>query len=267
MQRSPEHPALEWEWDLASYRTDVAAVMEWTLHQFQGAPVTLCGHSLGGLLAIAETLKRGSRHVQGLVCIATPTDLSKTSRRLRVAAKALLRVLPQLERRGVSWRQLPMNRFFQLYDHLFFSLKPGLGTLLPFLARWDKHHWLMPMWDPAHMSIPSVRRMLTWTFPEPMGVVAQLARAVETGECRLGEASPDLNQHIASLDIPVLSVAGMDDFIAPPETSDAFYEQLTSPALRLTLARTHHVDITAGLPAQQILRSMRDWLWKFSSEC
>lgn len=267
VQWSGAPPAdLEYGWDVDDYFFgDMDAALRWVRDRHRMERVVLCGHSLGGILSMVRSLRSGPREVAALVMLGAPLELTRAAKRVRLASFAVLRARTLAQALRIPWKRLPMAAFFRALDRVFHGTRPGLGSLLPFLVRHDRHQLVSRLWNPHSTERTMVRELLQRMDCEPMGVVCQLAAWATRGGLRLGEV--DYLERLGQLAVPSLGVWGDEDLLAPMETGDCLYAEV-DPAehQRLLLSHTNHIDLTAGKPIVPIIDSMLQLLERVSEE-
>lgn len=250
-------------WGLDDYfLRDIPAAIEAIEARHPGEQRILCGHSMGGAMAIATALRLHQEQVAAVVSIAAPLDPAKMGRRIRLSALAALRAKPLLERSRL--RKLPMQHFFSMMERLYYARGPKIGRLLPYTTPYDRIQAVPRLWHPAHIDEDTLRSILSDSFAEPMQVVWDLGRWIKDRALWFGHpAAVDYAKLFYRLTVPVIAAWGEDDFLAPPACGKQFQERIRSQSQRfLSLPLAHHVDITAGRPARQILTQIEQLLQK-----
>lgn len=258
-QRETMVEALREGWNTDAYSLfDVPAAMALIRERHPGMPMILCGHSMGGVIAVATAIRLRQEGIAGVVSIAAPLDPAQVGKRLLIAGKNFLRVWPILKRTRVPFHALPMSRFFSLMDSVYYSRQPKLGRLLPHVTPRDPMQVVPRLWHPEHIDESIVSTILQNSYHEPLGVVLEWCEWMKAGSIMIGHpAAVDYTKLFHRLTIPVVAAWGEDDFLAPPRVGGHFQRSVRSNwSSFLSLPRTHHIDITAGSPAQLIVHDV-----------
>lgn len=255
LQIPPLPDDIAFAWDTNSYLDgDIPAAMAHIQSQHDGCPLILCGHSLGGILAVITAI-RHSEQVAALVPIAAPLDPCKIGAQLRWSGRilaSLYRLLPPIQS---LCQHIPTDLFFRTLDSLYFRMKPNLHDLLPLLMRCDTRQIWPQIWNPALTRREVVRELLQHASAETMGVILDLSRWAKHRVLDFGK--PNLTDYIPlfpQIRQPVFAVWGQDDILAPPSSGETFFHSINSHHRQcLILPHSRHIDLTAGSPTQNII--------------
>lgn len=250
--QSKPYPAdFDYGWDTSSFfQYDIPAALQLLEELHPDQPAVLCGHSMGGVLSVATTLRVPER-IAGLVLLAAPLNAKNIGLHIRYAgllAAGLHHKVPLL---GKRWKTLPMRGFFKFLDGAYHKVRPGMSTILPLLLRYDQKQVWPQIWHPKLTSEEVVREMLQTSYPETMGVVKDIMRWSATGRIEIGRPQPmNYTAHFHRITQPVVAAWGERDILALPHTGDDFLRTIRSRfQQRIVLPDTRHIDITAGEPS------------------
>lgn len=250
-------------WDVDAYfMYDVPAALHCIQELHPGQECVLCGHSMGGIFAAATAIRCHEEQIAAVVAISAPFDPLHIGERLRVPARALLRMFPILKKMKTPWHTLPMEHFFAWMNRIYYTGLPKLGRLLPYVTPLDPLQMIPRLWHPKHIDDATVSRILRQSYPEPMEVVMDWARWIETGSILLGKPyAVDYTHLYHRLSVPIVAAWGEDDFLASPAVGNAFRRSVRSKwRVFIDLPQAHHIDITAGTPSKSILDAIRRML-------
>jgi pimeloyl-ACP methyl ester carboxylesterase len=252
--------SIHYDWDINDYfEYDLEAGIQGIRERHHGEKVILCGHSMGGSLAVARTIAYGES--AALVMLGAPLDLSKSAFRVKVVSHLFRQLVKMTKQVGLEWYQLPMSEFFQLFDHLFHSTRPSLASLLPFLVRYDKFQVISRLWNPHSTDKKTIRLLLQIMDSESVRVAFQLADWLRRRGLFLGRPEVDYLQKLDQISVPTVGAWGTEDRLAPFCTSQLLYEVLQGEEhQKLILQQTNHIDLTAGKPAQEIILAIKKML-------
>jgi pimeloyl-ACP methyl ester carboxylesterase len=174
-------------------RYDVPAVLELVRSRHGGAKVLWLGHSLGGLVALAAADEATQAQLAGLITIGSPVYFSSLEARTRIA--------------------LTLGRFFSYPRRIHLDVLARLS--LPF-ATWAPARLTEGMLNAANVDA-AVRRLSLAQMISPIshGVLLQLNDWVSNDVLRSFDRSVDYRERIARLTVPLLTVGGAVDRLAP----------------------------------------------------
>ncbi len=212
-----------------------------------GRPIVLAGYCMGGLLTIAEAIRRPEA-ISALVLLATPWDFHAAGADRGNSIASLYRSCrPFLH----AWGELPVD----IIQALFTAHDPMVS-----LAKFRRFSTLAPDSDAAQAFV-ALEDWLNDGVALPIRVADEAlldwygANATGRGVWRVGDDVVDP----AALSMPTLVVVPGADRIVPPASAAALVPHLAR-GHRLDLA-LGHIGMVVGRRAQaELWRPMADWI-------
>lgn len=221
---------------------DIVPIVERVVEQ-SGHPVTLIGHSLGGILSCLAAATHPEQ-VAAVVALASPLKIAvdqpliRLGARLWVACAEAEPFRPFAEGKAMS-RALMSGR--RLIDR--FSLPPRVRSSLPGSMEPE----LQAEFDESNMKEPA--------FPGLLRDLSRLAlgRSLEGFE---------IMETMAKVRAPVLCVAADRDELAPVEAVEGLYDALTNAEKEWLLVEgLGHTDVILGQEApNRVWKKVLEWL-------
>jgi pimeloyl-ACP methyl ester carboxylesterase len=172
---------------------DVPAVLKLVRGRSDGAKAIWVGHSMGGLIALAACDEPTQEQLQGLITLGSPVFLNTLDARTRIALRlGLLFALPH---------RIHLNALARLAVP-FAGLAPAALT--------------EGMISAANVD-PAVRRRALAHMVAPIwhGVLTQFADWIRNDVFRSRDGKIDYRERIAHLRVPLLTIGGSVDKLAP----------------------------------------------------
>ena len=172
---------------------DVPAVLELARRRSGGAKVLWVGHSLGGLVALCAATPDVQESMKGLVTLGSPVFFSDLQPRTRFA--------------------LALGRFFSYPRRIHLDTLARLALPVAGLA---PRYLTEGMINAANVDGMTQRRSLALMIsPIWRGVIQQMSDWVTNDVLRSLDRGVDYRERIAKLAIPLLTVGGAADKLAP----------------------------------------------------
>ncbi|MDH5411956.1 MAG: alpha/beta fold hydrolase [Alphaproteobacteria bacterium] len=215
--------------------------------EMTGAPVTVAGYCMGGLLALGLARLRAER-MKGLILLATPWDFHAGD---GARARSLAATLPLLEPQLSLFGALPVDSL----QMLFAGLDP-FGIQRKFEAFADL--------DPDGERAAQFVALEDW-LNDGVPLAAPVARECIGGW--YGDNAPSRNRWIVAgrpvrpdlLDIPSIALIPSRDRIVPPESAGALADAI--PACRRVDVEAGHIGMVVGSGMEQAVWTvLRDWI-------
>jgi pimeloyl-ACP methyl ester carboxylesterase len=174
---------------------DVPAVLKLVRSRANGAKAIWVGHSMGGLIALAASDEPTQEQLQGLITLGSPVFLSTLDARTRIA--------------------LRLGLFFAVANRIHLNALARLAVPFAGLAP--------PSLMAGMISAPNVdaairRRALTHMIaPIWHGVLTQFADWIRNDVFRSRDGKVDYRERIARLHVPLLTIGGSADRLAPKD--------------------------------------------------
>lgn len=206
---------------------DLPALVDEVCRRTGAKQVVWVGHSLGGAVALAAASTSLKGRLAALVTVGTPIFFPFPKR---------LTWLMRL----AGWLA-PYGQFDSTV----------LKLIAPF-AGWAPAPSLANATANLKNVAPLSQRFLVANVFAPMwkGVLAQLEDWVRHDAFRSLDGRIDYRAGVAALELPVLVVGGTVDHLAPPQSSQRYFDLLTSPKRQLALFEDFgHGDLVIGIRA------------------
>ncbi|MBK7861099.1 MAG: alpha/beta fold hydrolase [Archangiaceae bacterium] len=223
---------------------DVPAVLELALRHSQADRALWVGHSLGGLVGLVSAHGAVQQQLAGIVTIGSPVFFSSLPARTRYAL-------------GLG-RWLAFPRRVRL-DFLARMVLP--------LAGFAPSYFTEGMLNARNVDAAVRRRSLARMIaPIWRGVLLQMSDWVTHDQLRSVDRSLDYRQRIAALKVPLLTVGGAVDRLAPLDVVRRAHELAGSPDKTLLVEWPEgvsygHGDLLLGRQApEHVYGKVLDWL-------
>lgn len=226
-QTKPPH---EGPWDATfddHVNFDLPALVDEVCRRTGSTQVVWLGHSLGGAVALAAASTTLKARLAALITVGTPIFFP-FPKRLTWLMRAATWFAP--------WGQ---------FDSTVLKL------IAPF-AGWTPAPAIANATANLKNVSPLSQRFLVANVFAPMwkGVLAQLADWVRHDVFRSLDGRVDYRAGVATLTLPVLVIGGSVDHLAPPQSSQKYFELLTAPGKQLALFEGFgHGDLIIGTRA------------------
>jgi pimeloyl-ACP methyl ester carboxylesterase len=226
-QTKPPH---EGPWDATfddHVKFDLPALVDEVCRRTGSTKVAWVGHSLGGAVALAAASTTLQGRLAALVTVGTPVFFPFPKRLTWIMQAA-------------SWLA-PYGQFDSTV----------LKLIAPFAGRAPAPAIANATANLKNVS-PLSQRFLVANVFAPMwkGVLAQLQDWVRHDVFRSVDGRADYRAGVAALALPVLVVGGTVDPLAPPQSSQRYFELLTSPGKQLAMFDGYgHGDLIVGMHA------------------
>lgn len=216
------------------------------VEELTGAPVTVAGYCMGGLLALGLAQLRADR-VRGLALLATPWDFHAGD---GARARALAAMLPLLEPQLALFGVLPVDTLQMLFAGLdpfgiqrkfevFAELKPDSARATMFVALED---WLN---DGVPLAAPVARECIAGWYGENSPARGRWTIA----------GQPVLPER---LDMPAIALIPDRDRIVPPESAAALAGAI--PSCKGVQIDAGHIGMVVGSGMKRaVWATLRDW--------
>ena len=223
---------------------DVPAVLELARRHSGGAKVLWVGHSLGGLVGLAAAHGDVQELLAGLVTIGSPVYFSGLEVRTRVA--------------------LAVGRFFayprRIHLHVLARFALPVAGITP-------AYFTQGMLNAANVD-GAIQRLSLAQMISPIwrGVLLQMSDWVTNDVLRSADRQTDYRVRIAKLKVPLLTVGGAVDRLAPLETVTRAHQLAGSPDKTLLVewpdgVRYGHGDLLLGrLAPLHVYVRLIEWL-------
>jgi len=223
---------------------DVPAALELARRESGGAKVLWVGHSLGGLVGLSAMTPDLQQLVAGIVTIGSPVYFSNLQARTKAA--------------------LALGRFFSYPRRIHLNVLARLA--LP-VASMTPAYFTEGMLNAANVDAAIRRRSLAQMIaPIWRGVILQMSDWVANDVLRSKDGKVDYRDRIAKLQVPLLSVGGAVDRLAPLEAVTKAHELAGSPDKTLLVewpgeVQYGHGDLLLGRHAPlHVYARLIEWL-------
>jgi len=238
---------------LADYwREDLPALVNDLEHRDVPRPVTLVGHSVGGLMACHLAAVRPDLF-NAAASISAPGKMQFAPVMQFVKLLPLLRETPFLGRL-FDLVPFPLDSFGR-----FTAAVVSLGGE-PLMPEKPKP------WFPGSMEREVIVERVTAGFNATgLGVVTDLAHWSNSGRLKIDGVTDDLLAQLRQVRIPVLLVSSTDDAVVGPRSALSPRALPNAPVETLIVDRMGHCDIILGRDApQKIWKPLTSWLDRHS---
>lgn len=230
-------------------RLDVPAVLELARNQSGGAKVLWVGHSLGGIIGLAAADETIQQLLKGIVTIGSPVYFSGLDRRTRLA--------------------LTVGRAFSYPQRIHLDVLARLA--LPFTGV-TPAYFSQGMLNARNVD-GRVQRLSLAQMIAPIwrGVLNQMSDWVSHDVLRSLDRQVDYRERIARLTVPLLTVGGAVDRLAPLDAVNKAHQLAGSPDKTLLIEWPDgisygHGDLLLGRHApQHVYARIADWLQKHAT--
>ncbi len=223
---------------------DVPAALELARRESGGAKVLWVGHSLGGLVGLSAMTADVQALVAGVVTIGSPVFFSGLQARTRAA--------------------LALGRIFSFPRRIHLDV---LARLAVPVAGLTPAYFTEGMLNAANVDAGIRRRSLVRMIaPIWRGVLLQMSDWVAHDVLRSSDGKVDYRERIAKLTVPLLSVGGAVDRLAPLEAVTKAHELAGSPDKTLLVewpdgTQYGHGDLLLGRQAPlHVYARLTEWL-------
>lgn len=241
-----------WSWGFDDHlQKDVAAAIDCVLAHTHAAAVHWIGHSMGGMLGLSRVAAHDGSPIASVVALGAPCDFSQIPPRifaLLLRLKSALKLI-HLVPTGILAR---------------ISI-PVLGFLPPYIQG---------LYHAANIDPTTARRIVTLGSAAIMSSQLWLdfGRFLETGVFATNDGAPYL-ELLGRSEVPMLSIAGAADLLAPPASVNSQCAQpgLSGERTYLVMGKDSgcqedygHMDLLLGNRAdQEIYPVIADWLERY----
>jgi oxygen-independent coproporphyrinogen-3 oxidase len=235
-------------WTVDDYGNhDLHAAIEHIRSQTRYQKIAVVGHSMGGMVAAAYHGHHGDDALSALVVVGSPIVFDSKTFLMRMNHAAL--------QVGSLWKNIGSEKWARLAAKLPGDL-PIHGEGILFTAK--------------NMSIPMRRYMLQRIVsPVSREELAQFHQILKAGRFVSADGDKDYANSLASLDIPILVIAGAGDKVAPLPSVSAWMTYAGSADETLvTVSEANgyaadygHLDLVLGDAARsEVLNPITTWL-------
>lgn len=229
-------------------RKDLPAFISYVLERTGSPAVHWIGHSMGGMLGLAHVAEQTVPSIASMVAIGSPVDFSK----MRMRA---FPILARLRRLLYLTHVPPM---------------PFIGRLIIPVAH-KLPRCLLGLFQPSNIAPSTARRVVALgsTLITSRGLWMDFGRYVETRVLGPERGQPYL-ENLSQSRVPILTLAGSEDRMAPPESVVALCNEGkgTTGGARMILGKESgcvedygHMDMLLGIRAErEVFVPIVEWL-------